>query len=98
MKRLKRAYDAANPGWVHHGNQQRVPANTISEEVRKQVVELASSKYAGLNDSHLQEKLAKAKGIVLSRPCVCRISREAGIRSPEKRRAAKSRSRRERRA
>jgi transposase len=98
VKRLKRAYDAADPGWVHHGNQKRVPANSISDEVRKQVVELASGKYAGFNDSHLQEKLVKAEGIVVSRPSVRRILREAGIRSPQKRRAAKYRSRRERRA
>jgi transposase len=98
VKRLKRAYDAADAGWVHHGNQKRVPANAISEEVRNQVVELASGKYAGFNDSHLHEKLVKAEGLLLSRPSVRRILRGAGIRSPQKRRAPKYRSRRERRA
>lgn len=60
VKRFKAAYDAAHPRWVHQGNQNRVPANAISDEVRKQVVELASGKYAGFNDSHRQEKLVSA--------------------------------------
>ena len=98
VKRLKQAYDATDAGWVHHGNQERRPSNAISEAVRDQVVELATGKYAGFNDSHLHEKLVKAEGLVLSRPSVRRILRQAGIRSPQKRRAAKYRSRRERRA
>lgn len=98
VKRLKRAYDIADVGWVHHGNQDRQPSNAISEEIRKRVVELACGKYAGFNDSHLQEKLVEIEGLKLSRPSVRRILRHAGIRSPQKRRAPKYRSRRERRA
>ena len=98
VTRLKQRYQSASGQWVHHGNRGRAPANAIGEEVRQRVVELANGKYTGFNDSHLQEKLATAEGIVLSRPSVRRILRKAQIRSPQKRRAPKYRSRRERRA
>lgn len=93
VKRLKQRCDSGSGEWVHHGNRGHVPANAISEENRQLVVELASGKYTGFNDSHLQEKLA-----VFSRPSVRRILRKAQIQSPQKRRAPKYRSRRERRA
>ena len=98
VKRLKQRCDSAGREWVHHGNRGRAPANAISEEVRQRVVDLASGKFTGFNDSHLQEKLTIVEGIVLSRPSVRRILRKAQIESPQKRRAPKYRSRRERRA
>jgi transposase len=97
VKRLKGTYDAANASWVYHGNRGRSPANAISSGERQQVLDLARGKYAGFNDSHLQEKLTRVEGLSLSRPSVQRILREAGLRSPQKRRPSKYRSRRERR-
>ena len=98
VKRLKQNYDDADPNWVHHGNWGRQPANAIPQDTRSQVIELATGRYAGFNDSHLHEKLLQAEGLVLSRPSVQRILRQAGIRSPQKRRSPKYHSRRERRA
>ena len=97
VKRLKRAHDEGDAGWVQHGNQGRSPANAVSAATRQRVEELARGKYAGFNDSHLHEKLTGVEGLVLSRPSVERILREAGLRSPQKRRPQKYRSRRERR-
>ena len=97
VKRLKRGYDASDAEWVQHRNQGRQPANAIPPEVRDRVLELAGGKYAGFNDSHLHEKLTLDEGLTLSRPSVRRILRHAGIRSPQKRRSPKYRSRRERR-
>jgi hypothetical protein len=97
VKRLKRDYDSADAEWVHHGNQARQPANALGQRTRDAVVEFARGKYSGFNDSHLHEKLTGIEGLILSRPSVQRILREAGIRSPQKRRAPKYRSRRERR-
>jgi len=97
VKRLKRAHDEGDAGWVQHGNQGRSPANAVSAATRQRVEELARGKYAGFNDSHLHEKLTGVEGLVLSRPSVQRILREAGLRSPQKRRPQKYRSRRERR-
>jgi transposase len=97
VKRLKRRREPEGGEWIHHGNRGRTPANAIPEEVRQKVVKWASGKYAGFNDSHLQEKLAMAEGVILSRASVRRILRAARIQSPQKRRAPKYRSRRERR-
>ena len=98
VKRLKQNYNPRDAAWVHHGNQGRAPSNAIAEDVRELIIELAQGKYAGFNDSHLHEKLLKPEGFVLSLPNVRRILRQAGIRSPQKRRPPKYRSRRERRA
>jgi transposase len=97
VKRLKSVYEDRDAAWVHHGNTGREPANTLDQEVRQKVLDLARGKYVGFNDSHLHEKLTKAEGLQLSRPSVRRILREAGLRSPRKRRPPKYRSRRERR-
>jgi len=97
VKRLKRAYEQEDHGWVHHGNTGREPENALDESLRQKVLDLARGKYAGFNDSHLHEKLTKVEGLQLSRSSVQRILRAAGIRSPQKRRSSKYRSRRERR-
>ena len=98
VTRLKGNYDPAHAEWVRHGNRGRQPANAIESKVRDRVTELASGKYAGFNDSHLHEKLTRDEGLTLSRASVQRILRKANIRSPQKRRPPKYRSRRERRA
>jgi transposase len=98
VKRLKRRCQAEDVGWVYHGNQARSPANILQESVREKVFELASGKYAGFNDHHLQEKLVQQEGLRLSRQSVRRILRSAGIASPQKRRPRKYRARRERRS
>ena len=61
------------------------------------MLRLAQGKYAGFNDSHFTEKLEEVEGIELSRETVRRILRQAGRPSPQKRRAPRYRSRRERR-
>ncbi len=68
VKRLKQKYDPAYAGWVHHDNQGREPVNVIGEEVRKRVIGFAKGKYAGFNDSHLQEKLSSGEQMALSWP------------------------------
>ncbi len=96
VKRLKRNYNATDAEWVHHGNAGRQPAKARTQEIRGRVLELAGGKYAGFNDRHLHEKLISKEGLTLSRASIQRILREAGLRSPQKRRAPKYRSRRER--
>ena len=98
VKRLKQRYQAREADWVYHGNRGKAPANRISETVRKQVVELTQGLYKDFNDTHMWEKLTKVEGLSLSRPGVQRMLRQAGLASPQKRRAPKYRSRRERRA
>lgn len=97
VKRLKHLYQADDPAWVLHGNQGREPANRTGRETIQRIVEFAQSKYAGFNDSHLSEKLRQEEGIAVSRSTVRRILRGAGLRSPQKRRPPRYRSRRARR-
>jgi transposase len=97
VKRLKGRYESKLGDWVYHGNRGKAPSNRTSETVRKQVAELAEGRYKGFNDTHLCEKLKKLESMALSRQSVQRILRKAGVRSPQKRRAPKYRSRRERR-
>ena len=96
VRRLKKKHDPADAGWVHHGNTGREPVNLIPTTTRQQIIDLASCKYAGFNDTHLHEKL-KAEGFSVSRQSVRRILRQASIASAQKRRPPKYRSRGERR-
>jgi transposase len=98
VKRLKRQFDRSDSSWVLHGSQGRAPVNRTPEELRRRIIELARGKYTGFNDTHLREKLGREEAIAVSRSTVRRILRAAGLRSPQKRRPAKYRSRRVRRA
>ncbi|MGH9813218.1 MAG: ISNCY family transposase [Candidatus Acidiferrales bacterium] len=96
VKRLKRRYQADTVDWVRHGNRGRPSEKALHKSEREKIVELARGKYAGFNDTHLTEKLNQQEGIEASRETVRRILRQAGVKSPQKRRAVKYRSRRER--
>ncbi len=96
VRRVLAAYRKEGAQALAHGNRGRKPYNALEEGLRRQVVELAQSTYAGCNTQHLSELLAEREGIVLSRSSVRRILLEVGIRSPRRRRPPKHRSRRER--
>lgn len=96
MRRILAAYRKEGAQALAHGNRGRKPYNALEGGLRKQVVELAQSTYAGCNTQHLSELLAEREDIVLSRSSVRRILLEVGIRSPRRRRPPKHRSRRER--
>lgn len=68
----------------------------LAQAVKKRIVELARTKYAGFNDSHRTEKLIEVEEITVSRETVRRLLRKAGLSSPHQRRAKKYRARRER--
>jgi hypothetical protein len=63
VKHLKRGYRANTVECVRHGNQGRTPANAISGAVRQSVIEFATAKYMGFNDTHLQQEAAEKEGI-----------------------------------
>ena len=62
------------------------------------VVQLARTRYAGTNHTHLTELLTERKGIDLSRSTVRRILVSAGMDSPRRRRPPRHRVRRKRMA
>lgn len=94
--RLRARFLRDGPGGLVHGNRGRVSPRRVSEELRRRVIELATGRYDGANDSHLAELLAEREGITLGRVSVRRILRAAGIPSPRRRRPPRHRSRRTR--
>jgi transposase len=95
-KRLLARYRKEGAKVLAHGNRGHLPYNAIDVTIREQVIELAKAKYKGFNQQHFSEKLDEKESIPLSRSTVRRILLKAGIASPQKRRAPKHRSRRER--
>jgi transposase len=83
------------PGLVH-GNRGRAPNNRLSEALRARISALAQEDYKDYNDSHFTEELAEQHGLEVSRSSVRRIRRDAGQKSPRKRRPPRHRSRRQR--
>jgi transposase len=98
LKRLKARYRGEGIAALVHGNRGRHPWNAVSDALATRVEELARTRYAGLNHSHLADLLAEREGITLERSTIRRILLRAGLRSPRPRRPPAHRSRRERMA
>lgn len=94
--RMLAAYRREGAAAVAHGNRGRRPVNATAEDVRQQVMELARTRYTGVNHTHLTELLAEREGVVLSRSSVRNILMSAGMESPRRRRPPRHRIRRER--
>ena len=97
VRRLLVAYQTSGPRGIVHGNRGRAPAHATPPEERARVIELATTRYEGVNHAHLAELLAAREGLDLSRPTLHRILAAEGVRSPKpQRRRSRHRSRRER--
>jgi len=94
--RLKSRYRKEGAAAFMHGNRGRASPGRIGEETRMRLKELLAGLYAGCNDHHLAELLARREGIILSRKSVERIRREAGLKPARRRRPPRHRSRRDR--
>lgn len=79
-----------------HGNRGRTPANAIPEELRQEVLRLATADYMDFNDRHLRDTLEDHHAIHLSPATVRRLRRNAGCPPVRKRRASNPHRRRER--
>jgi transposase len=98
VRRMLAAYRKEGAAALAHGNRGRTPAHALEARRCQQVVDLARTKYPGLNDSHLSEVLAEQEGLVLSRSTVRRLRMAAGLARPRRRRPRAHRKRRERKA
>ncbi|HLJ58426.1 MAG TPA: ISNCY family transposase [bacterium] len=96
VQRLLAGFRAHGVAALSHGNRGRAAPNRIAESIRKQVVMLARSVYAGINDHHLTDLLREQHALKLSRPTVFRVLREAGVPRPRTRRPPRHRRRRPR--
>jgi len=92
--RLKNRVKAKGMAGVAHGNRGRPGRKKLSGNTVRRIVALRRDKYEGFNDTHFTEKLAE-EGMNVGREVVRRVLRQAGIGSPQKRRRAVYRSRRE---
>jgi len=95
--RLLAAFRREGAAAVIHGNRGRTPQKTVSLAMQQRIIELAQTTYVGFNQTHFTEKLQTVEKISVSRPTVWRILHQAGIKSPQRHRRPKHRSRRERR-
>ena len=81
-----------------HGNRGRPSGRRLPEPTQAQILTLAQGPYAGLNTTHLTEKLQTEAGLAVSRATVHRLLRAAGVARPRRRRPPRHRARRPRRA
>lgn len=96
VRRILAAYRKEGAAALAHGNRGSKPHNALDDALKRRVLELAQSTYAGCNTQHFSELLAEREFISVSRSAVRLILLRAGLRSPRKRRPPKHRSRRER--
>jgi len=81
-----------------HGNRGRPSGRRLPAAVQQQILTLARGLYAGLNTTHLTEKLQAEHGLAVSRATVHRLLRAAGVARPRHRRPPRHRARRPRKA
>ena len=79
-----------------HGNTGRVPVNRLEPALRDRLVELARTRYAGVNCEHMAELLAEDFGVAVAARTLRRVLAQAGIPPVRRRRPRGHRSRRER--
>ncbi len=95
-RRLLAAYREEGAAALAHGNRGRKPANATPTAGAAHVLRLASTRYQGVNHTHLSELLAEREGIYIGRTTLRRILVRAGLNSPRRRRPPKHRVRRQR--
>ena len=97
VKQIKKEVKENGVRSIQHGNRGRKPKNTISDEIRKTILELRSSyEYEISNFKHFQELLKERENIDISYSALYNILRNAGIKSPKKHRKPKLHHRRKR--
>ena len=94
--RLLRRFRTVGVDGIVHGNRGRASPRRLAATTRERIVELARTRYRGVNDSHLAELLAEDEGIVIGRSSLQRLLRRSGVGTTRRRRSPRYRSRRER--
>jgi transposase len=97
FRRLMAAYRSpVGAAALVHGNRGRRPANRLDDATRERIVELASTRYAGLNRAHLADLLAEREQLDVPVRSLRRILDEAGLAKARTRRPGRHHSRRDR--
>ena len=95
-RRILAAYRERGAAALAHSHRGRRPVNATPEALVVDVAQLARTRYAGVNHTHLAELLAEREGIHLGRTTLRRVLLDAGLSSPRRRRPPKHRVRRQR--
>ena len=82
VRRILAAYRKEGAAALAHGNRGSKPHNALHDGLKRRVLELAQSTYAGCNTQHFTELLAEREGIAVSRSAVRLILLRAGLRNP----------------
>lgn len=96
IRRLLARLKELGPSALAHALRGKPSKKRTAEAIRRKVIHLATTKYAGLNDTHMHEKITEAEKIQINQETLRLILRQNGIASPRKHRPPKHRQRRER--
>lgn len=91
INRMIAGYKAYGKDFFVHGNRNRQPKHTITQELRQQVIELYVSKYWDCNYRFFSELLAKHENINISESTIRKILIEEYLLSPKCQRKTKRR-------
>ena len=95
INRMIAGYKAYGKEFFVHGNRNRQPKHTISQELRQQIIELYVSKYWDCNYRFFSELLAKHENINFSESTIRKILIEEYLLSPKCQRKTKRRIKKE---
>ena len=95
-KRLKAKVAGEGPCGLLHGNRGRTPSNKLPEDLKNNLLDLATGELKGYNDTHCTETLEEEFAIRVSRETVRRIRRDAEQKPKRRRRPPRHHSRRPR--
>jgi transposase len=101
LTRLRTCFVAGGAAALVHGNRGRVPVNKISDAVIARLQDLAAPKegiYKDFNVCHMQEMLARADDVFITRSTLDRVLKEQGLRVLGRKHTRRVFSRRERMA
>ena len=91
INRMIAGYNAYGKGFFVHGNRNRQPKHTLSQELREQIIELYISKYWDCNYRFFSELLNKHENINVSESTVRKILIDEYLISPKCQRKTKRR-------
>jgi len=94
--RLLSRFRSMGVAGIVHGNRGRTSPRRLPTLIEEWIIELARTRYRGVNDSHLAELLIEDEEIAIGRSSLQRLLRRAGVGTVRRRRSPKYRSRRER--
>jgi len=98
FRRVKAAYRRAGVQGLLHGNRGRPSTRRLGDPERQRIMELIRTRYAGLNDCHLTEKLRELEGLRVCRETVRQLRLALKRPAVHRRRPPRHRARRLREA